>query len=506
VTTLGCTAAADAFGGAFLGGSEADGDAHASALALAAQMVGEELSHAEAPLRAPAPDALERLLDVDVAPEFGAGLEATLRFVGARIVHNSVHVAHPRCAAHLHCPPLLASLAAEAVISATNQSLDSWDQAPAATHVEGSLIAWLAREYGLGARADGVFTSGGTQSNLMGLLLARDRAAARHGVSIARDGIAGAARRFRIVCSSASHFSVRKAARILGLGDRALVEVPADRYGRLDPGRVDAAMRALADESLIPIALTATAGTTDLGAIDPLGPLAEIAKAHGAWLHVDAAVGGALVLSEREAPRLRGIEAADSITVDFHKLWFQAISCGAFLVRDAATLEPALLHADYLNPEVDDVGEDLPNLVDKSLQTTRRFDALKLFVSLRTHGRRFLGEAVEATIDLAAAAERLVANHPSLELARPASLNTVLFRYTGAATRDPAELDQLNDTIRWSLLHSGRAVIARTRLDGRVFLKLTLMNPGTTTGDLGELLALVAATGQELRPLLPEAA
>jgi L-2,4-diaminobutyrate decarboxylase len=189
--------------------------------------------------------------------------------------------------------------------------------------------------------------------------------------------------------------------------------------------------------------------------------------------------------------------------VDFHKLWFQAISCGAFLVRDAATLEPALLHADYLNPEADDVGEDLPNLVDKSIQTTRRFDALKLFVSLRAHGRRFLGEAVEATIDLAAVAERLVASHPSLELARPASLNTVLFRYTRG---DPAELDGLNDAIRSSLLHSGRAVIARTRLDGRVFLKLTLMNPATTTDDLEELLALVAATGRELRPPVPAAA
>ncbi len=184
----------------------------------------------------------------------------------------------------------------------------------------------------------------------MGLLLARDRAAARAGFSIAEHGITETARRFRIVCSSTSHFSVRKSARILGLGDRSVVEVPADEHGRLDPVRVAGVLESLEDVGLIPIALVATAGTTDLGAIDPLAALAQLAEEYGLWLHVDAAVGGALVLSDREAPRLAGIDRADSITVDFHKLWFQAISCGAFLVRDSASLAPALIHADYLNP------------------------------------------------------------------------------------------------------------------------------------------------------------
>jgi L-2,4-diaminobutyrate decarboxylase len=388
---------------AFLDGSPASLEAHASTLALAARAVGTEVRRAAAPAPAVTPDALERLLDIDVAPELGAGLESTLELVRQRVVRNSVVVTDPLCAAHLHCPPLLASLAAEAIISATNQSLDSWDQAPAATHVERRLVAWLTDEYGLGPHADGVFTSGGTQSNLMGLLLARDRAAARAGFSVAEDGITETARRFRIVCSSTSHFSVRKSARILGLGDRSVVEVPADEHGRLDPVRVAAILESLEEISLIPIALVATAGTTDLGAIDPLAPLAQLALQYGMWLHVDAAVGGALVLSDSEAPRLAGIESADSITVDFHKLWFQAISCGAFLVRDSASLAPALIHADYLNPADD---EGLPNLVDKSLQTTRRFDALKLLVSLHAHGRRFLGEAVEATLDLAAEARR----------------------------------------------------------------------------------------------------
>jgi L-2,4-diaminobutyrate decarboxylase len=476
---------------AFLDGSMQSVGAYASALALAARSVGDEVCGAGSPLAAVTPEELDRLLDVEIAPEHGAGLDATLQDVRERIVRYSVLVAHPLCAAHLHCPPLLAALAAEAVVSATNQSLDSWDQAPAATHVEQRLVAWLADEYGLGELADGVFTSGGTQSNLMGLLLARDRAAARAGCYVARDGITDVARRLRIVCSSAAHFSVRKSARILGLGDQAVVEVPVDADGRLDPADVDAAMRSIADCGLTPMALVGTAGTTDMAAIDPLAPLAAVAREHGAWFHVDAAVGGALVLSRREAHRLRGIEMADSVTVDFHKLWFQPISCGAFLVRDGASLAPACLHADYLNPEPEGDDDGLPNLVDKSLQTTRRFDALKVFVSLRAHGRAFFGEALEAIIDLTADAARLVDAHPCLELARPASLNTVLFRYAPRPLDEPERLDRVNDAIRMSLLQSGRAVIGRTRLDGRTYLKLTLMNPGATADDVRQVLNLV---------------
>jgi len=477
---------------AFLDGSAAGRRAFVEAVTLAADTVARELAGRPGPYSGASPAALERILDGEVAPARGQDLDAVLREVGERIVRNSIDVAHPRCAAHLHCPPLVAACAAEVIVAATNQSLDSWDQAPAATHLEQRVIDWIGAASGLGDRADGVFTSGGTQSNLMALLLARDRAAAALGHSVTVDGLPPEAARFRIVCSDASHFSLLQSARLLGLGEVAIVAVPADAQGRLDPGAADRAIAALVDDGAIPIAVVGTAGTTDLGAIDPLAELAAVARKHGAWFHVDAAVGGVLVTSERERHRLAGLELADSLTVDFHKLWFQPISCGAFLVRDAAELKAVLLHADYLNPEPQEDGTAFPNLVDKSLQTTRRFDALKLFVSLRVHGTRFFGEAAEATIDLAREAARLVRSNAALELAREPQLTTVLFRFAA----DPETRDALNMGVRRDLLLSGEAVVAQTRLAGETWLKLTLMNPLATPADVGEILDLVVAAGR----------
>jgi L-2,4-diaminobutyrate decarboxylase len=217
-----------------------------------------------------------------VAPEEGAGLEATLELVRRRIVRNSVLVAHPQCAAHLHCPPLLAALAPRrSSRPPTNRSTRGTRRPPPRTSRR-RLITWLTDEYGLGPRADGVFTSGGTQSNLMGLLLARDRAAARAASRSPRTASPRRARRFphRLLRRPRTSRCASRP-RILGLGDRSVVEVTADEHGRLDPARVDAVLESIEDVGLIPIALVATAGTTDLGAIDPLAALAPLADEFG---------------------------------------------------------------------------------------------------------------------------------------------------------------------------------------------------------------------------------
>ena len=320
--------------------------------------------------------------------------------LGDDVLAHGVNVADPRCAAHLHCPTLLPAAAAELAIGATNQSLDSFDQAPAATLVEDHLVRWLAATLGF-ATGSGVLTSGGTASNLLGLLLARERACARVAGHGAGAGLPAQHARWRIVASRAAHDSVRRAAAVLGLGTDCRRR-RRHRSRRADRRR--GARRASWPRSPPPgdepIAIVATAGTTDLGAIDPLAAIAERARACGAWLHVDAAVGSAFALSPRLAPLLAGIERADSITADLHKLWFMPIGASALLVRDVALLDAVHHHSDYLN-RADDEADGVLNLVGRSLDTSRRFDALKILVGLRSTGRRRMAAMVEGLVDLA---------------------------------------------------------------------------------------------------------
>jgi L-2,4-diaminobutyrate decarboxylase len=408
---------------------------------------------------------------IDPCPEVGVEGDDVL----ATVLAHGVRTFDPHCVAHLHSPTLLASAAAELAIGASNQSMDSYDQAPAATMVEDHLVRWLAGVVGFPPGATGVLTAGGTASNLLALLLARDHAGAS---SVAADGLPPEAARWRIVASAAAHFSVQRAAAVLGLGHRAVVAVPTEPDGRIDVAALDRTLAVLDDRV---IAVVGTAGTTDAGAIDPLDALADRAAALGAWFHVDAAVGGAFCLSKRLRGLVAGIERADSVTTDLHKLWWQPIGASVLLVRDPESLATLRHPSDYLDrPEDDEL-----NLVSRSLDTSRRFDALKILVGLRSTGRRQLAAMLEHLVDLTTAAAELIDAHPELELLVPPSTVTVLFRCRGA--------DDANIRIQRALFDSGRAIVGRTRHDGRVALKLTLVNPQISRADLASLLDLIVS-------------
>ncbi|MGD9697115.1 MAG: aspartate aminotransferase family protein [Thermoleophilia bacterium] len=434
--------------------------------------------------------------DLDPCPDDGIGTEAALAEAGDLLLANGVRPADPLCAAHLQCPTLIPSAAAELAIGATNQSLDSFDQAPAATLAEDRLVRWLAGLLRLGTAGSGVLTAGGSASNLLGLLLARDRAARLAGGDPRRDGLPAARRTWRILASEAAHDSLRRAAATLGLGTGAVVPVAVDGGGAIDVAALDRALAGLAGAGLRPICLVGTAGTTDLGAIDPLDALADRAAAAGAWLHVDAAVGAAFALSERLRPRLDGIGRADSVTADLHKLWWQPVGASALLVRDAASFAAVHHASDYLN-RADDEADGVLNLVGRSLDTSRRFDALKALVSMRAVGRRAMAAMVERVVDLAAHGGAAVAADRRLELVAPPATVTVVFRWNPPALALPqAEVDAANAAAQRRLFASGRAVVGRTRVGGAVALKLTLVNPLATPADVEALLDLAAAEAQ----------
>ncbi|MCW1094178.1 lysine decarboxylase DesA [Streptomyces sp. RS2] len=399
-------------------------------------------------------------------------------------LRDAVYFHHPRYLAHLNCPVVIPAVLGEAVLSAVNSSLDTWDQSAGGTLIERKLIDWTCARIGLGPAADGVFTSGGTQSNLQALLLAREEAKTEDFGSL------------RIFASEVSHFSVKKSAKLLGLGPDAVVSVPVDRDKRMQTVALARELERCTKDGLVPMAVVATGGTTDFGSIDPLPEIAGLCEQYGVWLHVDAAYGCGLLASLKYRDRITGIERADSVTVDYHKSFFQPVSSSAVLVRDAATLRHATYHAEYLNPRRM-VQERIPNQVDKSLQTTRRFDALKLWMTLRVMGADGIGELFDEVCDLAAEGWKLLAADPRFDVVVQPSLSTLVFRYIPADVTDPAEIDRANLYARKALFASGDAVVAGTKVAGRHYLKFTLLNPETTTADIAAVLDLIAGHAEQ---------
>lgn len=483
--------------GLFLGSGTTQ--AYRTAMEQAHQAVTDVYLERATPYSGRSPEELEtRFEESEVLPEEGQGLTATIETVAQTVIGHSVGTSHPACVAHLQCPPMIPALAAEALISATNQSLDSWDQAPAATALETRLIEELAAVFGYDGDADGVFTSGGTQSNVMGLLLARNWVLdERFDHDAQADGLPPAADSLRVLCSADAHFTARQAAAQLGLGESAIVSIPTDEQHRLSVDALDSTLAELADSDRQPFALIGTAGTTDFGSIDPLEQLGDRAREHGLWFHVDAAYGGALALSDRHREKLRGIETADSIAVDFHKLFYQPLSCGAFLLRDGDRYRYIDRNAAYLNPE-SDAESGVVNLVSKSVQTSRRFDALKPYVAFQTLGRDGFGELIEYTLDLAAAVAARIRDAPAFELKHEPTLNAVVFRYRPPT--GPQRGDEINERIRDRLREEGTAMVARTSVDGETCLKFTLLNPRTTVADVEEILAAIERHGEALAP------
>ncbi|MEV6328129.1 aminotransferase class V-fold PLP-dependent enzyme [Streptomyces sp. NPDC051909] len=396
-------------------------------------------------------------------PEQGTGADEALRTVVRAVAAGAADPAEPLCAAHLHTPPLALAVAADLAASALNPSMDSWDQAPAASELEAVVTAALAAEVFPGAAGpDALVTTGGTESNQLALLLARER----HGT-------------VQAVVGAHAHHSFHRAAWLLGLPEPVVVPAP---NGTIDPAALDEALR----DTPGPLLVAATAGTTDAGLIDPLPAIADRCAAHGnADLHVDAAYGGPALFSAAHRPLLAGLDRARTVTVDLHKLGWQPAAAGLLAVRDAADLAVLTHTADYLNAD-DDTDAGLPDLLGRSLRTTRRPDVLKTAVTLRALGRDGLGALVDACMERAAHLADLVEKSPGLELYARPTLTTVLFRPYDAD-------DETVAAIRRTLLAEGRAVLGRAAADGRLWLKATLLNPHATPGDLQQVLTLVNA-------------
>ena len=443
----------------------------------------------------PTPQELKELIfEKTILPEKGLGWKEVFEKTKEKVLPNLLRTPSTDYMPHLHGPSLLENICAELIISSFNQSMDSWDQSPVATEIEVEVINKLCSLYGLGQNSDGVFTSGGSQSNQTAIILARDWFCNTHlNYDIKKYGVNAQCQKLRMYTSEISHFSMEKSAHILGLGYTSVVKVPVTKNKKMDISCLKALIEKDKKEGNIPFLIVATIGTTDFGSIDDLQSICELAKQNNMWVHADAAYGSGVILSDKYKERVKDLCLCDSITVDFHKMFLMTISCSAVLVKDKSTFDALTIHADYLNREEDEE-DGYTNLVDKSLQTTRRFDALKVWISFQMRGKDGWAKIINKSMDNALYLYTKLENDKDFEVVTKPEISSVVFRFVGKN-----DADTINKNIRRTLLHKHGIVVGQTVNDEKVFLKFTLLNPLISETKLDDLVSLIKTLGHSLK-------
>lgn len=391
------------------------------------------------------------------------------RFMHEFLPHATL-VNHPRFFAYIPCPGSYIGALGSFLASVTNLFTSSWLGGAVAAQLEEQLLSWIREAIDLPPEFGGILTSGGSIANLSALAAARTRLEAS-------DHHLGT-----IYLSTEAHFSIAKAARLLGIAEDRIRSLPIDSDQRLIPTQVDAAMRRDVDAGLRPMMLCATLGTTTTGAIDPIPELTEIAHQHRAWMHVDGAYGASIRLLPEYREATAGLSKADSITLDPHKWLYAPFESGCFLTRDMGALHAAFTaDGEYMQ----DIPRDEINLFRRGPELTRGNRALKLWLLLRSVGVDALAEAIRKDIRLCALARDLIAEDPRLEVVTHPQLSVFCF----AARESETVTRQLMEDI----LEDGFLMLSTSRVAGRYVLRLCVLNHRTTEGDIRESVERIRA-------------
>jgi len=418
-----------------------------------------------------------------------------------RLAPHMLNAWHPRTLSYFTPPPLMLSVLGELLAQITQQGVDVWHAGPIAAFVEEEVLRWLCDLVEYPAESFGILTSGGVMANFLAMALVRD-VHLRRLADLPRPPRGAQLEGCRIYVSDQAHFSIGRALAELGFPDATLAVLPSDDGFRLPPAAVAAAVAADRAAGIRPLAIAAVAGTTNTGAVDPVAALAELARREGLWLHVDAAYGAAARLSARDAARVPDLGLADSVTVDPHKWFFQAYDIGALLLREGGLLAETFSR----RPEYYRTGsaetqhgaaaahDDALDFYRMGFEGTRRWRALKLWLSWRHLGTRGLGRLVEMNDDLAAALADRIAASPDFEACpeRP-DLSVVCFRHLPGGRHAAGwvrgeVLDSHQDMLQAALAADGDGWLSTTRLRGRTWLRAGILNYLTTEDDLDRLL------------------
>ena len=432
----------------------------------------------------------------DPLPEEPTPWPALLERFERDVAPLSLHLPSPRYFGLMNPTPLPIAVFAEALGAALNQNVGAWHHSPAATAVERTVIRWLCDLAGYPAGAFGSLTPGGSLANTTGIKIAL---AAKIPDST-RGGLWGLPARPVLYASSEAHFSIEKSANILGLGgERGMRKVPVDRGSRLD---VAALRRMVAEDrraGLNPFCVVGVAGVTSNGVIDPLEAIADAARDLGLWYHVDAAYAAGGLMSEALRPRFRGIERADSITMDPHKWWFMPYPCGAILTRDGEAGRRAFWADAVYIPQTDDAIE----FRDHGLAGSRPFSALKLWMAMKMVGRRAYGRMAEQQVELTERFARELTKAGDWELVTPIDTAIAAVRWTGRLRNtEPGggtEVDSLQDRIVARVLADRRWWISPTTTVGKRAIRVMVISYLTRWKHLEELIRALRAAASALR-------
>jgi len=376
---------------------------------------------------------------------------------------------------------------ADLLASVLNQNVTAWRSGPAAVTLERIVVGWLAQAIGC-AGFRGSLTGGGSSANLMALAMAREAKmpANEAGLCASQQGV--------IYASEEVHMSIPKSIALLGIGRNNLRLISTDEKFRLICAELEQAVQHDKAEGKIPIAVVASAGTVNTGTIDSLGEIAAIARRHGLWMHIDGAYGALAAIA---APaKFIGIDLADSLSLDPHKWLYQPLDCGCLLYRDLNAAHAAFAHTgDYARALTNDPIEGFA-FFEESLELSRRFRALRLWLSLRYHGLQAFRAAIQKDLDFAQRLAAAIGKHPRLELLAPVELSALCFRYKGTASLSEDELNRRNAAILKRVVERGRVYLSNATLRGKFCLRACIVNHRTTEDDVDSVIpeVLSAAT------------
>jgi L-2,4-diaminobutyrate decarboxylase len=405
----------------------------------------------------------------------GASIYEVLSEVKTSIVAHAINNRHRWTLAHMVPPSALISVVADVLISAMNECAFIWEEAPLAAVVEAESIRWMLGCLGLKESATGLLTSGGTMSNCLATYLAIKRAQKWR---LSEDHA-----RYCIMVSDQAHFSVDKAAAITGHRPASVIRVPTDSHGRLRPGELHRATINARQAGLFPFLFVCTAGTTNAGVLEETEEFLTAARSCRAWCHIDAAHGGMMCLSKYKPPSVSQWAEADSVSWDPHKSLYVSYAIGSLLLKDQTSRAPLEFYSEYALKNDD----DSPHAGAGHLEGSRRFEALKLWMTIKHFGAEGFTELIDHTLQLAKEfASRIRAAAEFILLTEP-DTNIVCFRIYHPELNDEA-LDAVNTAVQKQLFQAGGPLISTTRINGRVVLRVVLLNPLLEVCHLSDIL------------------